>query len=104
MVAMARGLFATSPVLTDCRTPRPLAFRLRGQDPLDDLGPGWFAMGLGVYLGSFLLFSVLVFASTSWSPASAFAVASPSVVVGPFCGVARFLVFLLSSLLCCRVL
>ena len=35
-------------------TPRPIAFRLRGQDPFDDLGPGWFAMGLGVWLGSSL--------------------------------------------------
>ena len=29
-------------------TPRPTAFRLWGQDPFVDLGPGWFTMGPGV--------------------------------------------------------
>ena len=41
-----------SPFLLTSSTPWPLAFRLRGQDPFVDLGPGWFAMGPGVSLGS----------------------------------------------------
>ena len=50
-------LFAGSPFFTSLGgTPRPIAFRLRGQDPCADLGPGWFAMGPRVCLRVTFLF------------------------------------------------
>ena len=96
-------LFAGSPFFTSLGgTPRPIAFRLRGQDPCVDLGPGWFAMGPGVCLRVTFLFFFFGFVfPSSVCPASAVAFAallSSSV----FLWRCVFL-FPLVLLLCCRI-
>ena len=99
-VRLDKGLFALSPFMFAGLTPRPLAFRLRGQDPLLILALGGLQWARGS--GRLFLVSVPSGLLPFLSSLCCCSCCSP-VVVGPVSGVARFLVALFLFLLCCRV-